>query len=237
MQDWGGKLPMHLPDRLASYSVNISMKLTVPDGTSEVGGSGRRAARTECLCQGWRGGRQMCTRVDSGMRCVRKRDAVQSAQSCLTLCDPMDCSPLGSSVRGIGHGKNTGVDYHFLLQGIFLIQGSNPHLLHCCGFFTAELLSPAVQRVRPQIQRRGQESQATWTLCVHSHPHSGPAEGRHQEDRSHHIRTRMAWLLMAPFSLSCPGVSHHRSPLDVAWCLINGITDLIKLIFLPSSAS
>ena len=23
------------------------------------------------------------------------------AQSCLTLCDPMDCSPTGSSVRGI----------------------------------------------------------------------------------------------------------------------------------------
>ena len=23
------------------------------------------------------------------------------AQSCLTLCDPSDCSPLGSSVRGI----------------------------------------------------------------------------------------------------------------------------------------
>ena len=27
-------------------------------------------------------------------------------------------------------GKNTGVGCHFLLQGIFLIQGSNPHLLH-----------------------------------------------------------------------------------------------------------
>ena len=26
-------------------------------------------------------------------------------------------------------GKNTGVGYHFLLQGIFLTQGSNPHLL------------------------------------------------------------------------------------------------------------
>ena len=25
----------------------------------------------------------------------------QSLQSCLTLCDSMDCSPLGSSVRGI----------------------------------------------------------------------------------------------------------------------------------------
>ena len=27
-------------------------------------------------------------------------------------------------------GKNPGVDCHFLLQGIFLTQGSNPHLLH-----------------------------------------------------------------------------------------------------------
>ena len=27
-------------------------------------------------------------------------------------------------------GKNTGVGCHFLLQGIFLIQGSNPYLLH-----------------------------------------------------------------------------------------------------------
>ena len=26
-------------------------------------------------------------------------------------------------------GKNTGVGCHFLLQGIFLTQGSNPHLL------------------------------------------------------------------------------------------------------------
>ena len=28
-------------------------------------------------------------------------------------------------------GKNTGVDCHFLLQGIFPTQGSNPGLLHC----------------------------------------------------------------------------------------------------------
>ena len=27
-------------------------------------------------------------------------------------------------------GKSTGVGCHFLLQGIFLIQGANPHLLH-----------------------------------------------------------------------------------------------------------
>ena len=41
------------------------------------------------------------------------------AQSCLILCVHED-SP----------GKNTGVGYHALLQGIFLTQGSNPHLLY-----------------------------------------------------------------------------------------------------------
>ena len=40
-------------------------------------------------------------------------------QSCMTLCDPMDCSPPGSSVHGASLGNNTGMDYHALPQGIF----------------------------------------------------------------------------------------------------------------------
>ena len=39
--------------------------------------------------------------------------------SCVWQCDPMDCSPPGSSFHGISPGKNTGVDYHSLLQRIF----------------------------------------------------------------------------------------------------------------------
>ena len=39
------------------------------------------------------------------------------AQSWPTLCDPMDCSPQGSSVHGDSPGKNTGVGCHALLQG------------------------------------------------------------------------------------------------------------------------
>ena len=42
-------------------------------------------------------------------------------QSCLTLCDPMDCSLPGSSVHGDSPGQNTGVGCHFLLQEIPLI--------------------------------------------------------------------------------------------------------------------
>ena len=40
-------------------------------------------------------------------------------QSCLTVCDPMDCSQPGSSVHRDSPGKDTGVGCHFLLQGIF----------------------------------------------------------------------------------------------------------------------
>ena len=49
------------------------------------------------------------------------------------LCDPTDYSLPGSSVHGIKNSpaKNTGVDCHSLLQGIFLTQGENPGLLHC----------------------------------------------------------------------------------------------------------
>ena len=39
-------------------------------------------------------------------------------QSFRTLCDPMDCRPPGSTVHGDFPGKNTGLSYHFLLQGI-----------------------------------------------------------------------------------------------------------------------
>ena len=52
-------------------------------------------------------------------------------QSCLTLGNPTDCSPPGSSVRGDSPGKNTGVSCHTLLQGIFPTRGSNPGLPHC----------------------------------------------------------------------------------------------------------
>ena len=51
------------------------------------------------------------------------------APLCPTLCYPMACSPLGSSVHGVSPAKNNGVGCHALLQGIFPTQGSNPHLL------------------------------------------------------------------------------------------------------------
>ena len=57
--------------------------------------------------------------------------AVLNCSVCLTFCNPMECSPPGSSGRGVFSNQNIGVGCQALLQGIFLTQGSNPGLLHC----------------------------------------------------------------------------------------------------------
>ena len=69
------------------------------------------------------------------------------AQSCPTLCNPMDHSPPGSSVHRDSPGKNTGVGCYVLLQEIITTQGLNPGLLHCrwilyCHFISLERLPP-----------------------------------------------------------------------------------------------
>ena len=51
------------------------------------------------------------------------------AQLCLTLCNPMDCSPSGSSLHGIFQARILKQRCHFLHQGIFPTQGLNPCLL------------------------------------------------------------------------------------------------------------
>ena len=65
--------------------------------------------------------------------CVCVCVCVKVTRSCLTLCNPMDCSPL--IYRFLcpwnSPGKNIGVGSHSLLQGIFPTQGLNPGLLHC----------------------------------------------------------------------------------------------------------
>ena len=52
-------------------------------------------------------------------------------QLCLTLCDPMDCSPPGSSIHGIFQSRIQEWVAISFLYGIFLAQGLNLGLLHC----------------------------------------------------------------------------------------------------------
>ena len=51
-------------------------------------------------------------------------------QSCCFVT-PMDCSPPGSTVHGILQAGTLELVRHFLLQRIFLTQGSNLGLMHC----------------------------------------------------------------------------------------------------------
>ena len=63
--------------------------------------------------------------------------SAQLLQACPTLCNPTDCSPLGSSVHGILPAR---ILQRLLCpsQGIFPTQGWNPCLLHAGRFFTVE---------------------------------------------------------------------------------------------------
>ena len=59
--------------------------------------------------------------LESGIREMRfRRVWLLVAQSCLTLRDPMNCSLARLLCPWDFTGKTTGVDCHFLLQGIFV---------------------------------------------------------------------------------------------------------------------
>ena len=65
-----------------------------------------------------------------GSECQVKLHACSVTQLCLTLCNPMNCNPPASSVLWDFPGKNTGVSCQFLLQGVFVTQGSDWRLVH-----------------------------------------------------------------------------------------------------------
>ena len=86
----------------------------------------------------------------------------------------MDCSPLGSSVHVDFPGKNTGVDCHFLLQGIFWTQGLNPPLL--CLLHWQEDSLPLCYLGSPKAypwvgsEFKHKVSSVTWALSAASSP-------------------------------------------------------------------
>ena len=75
---------------------------------------------------------------------IQRKKKVLVAQSCLTFCDPLDGSLLGSSVHGIFQARILEWVDHSLLQGIFPIQGLNPGLLHC-----RQILIPSEPQGKP----------------------------------------------------------------------------------------
>ena len=63
----------------------------------------------------------------------------QSQLLSIRLCKPTDYNPPVFSVHGISQARIMGVGCHFLLQKIFLCQGSNLHSWLTGGFFTTPL--------------------------------------------------------------------------------------------------
>ena len=80
-----------------------------------------------------------------------------------TFCDPVDCSPPGSSVRGITQARMLRVGCHFFLQGSFLTQGLNPvsctgrRILYHCSF----TLWPKSEKI-PRYRK--ESSLCEWTV-------------------------------------------------------------------------
>ena len=83
---------------------------------------------------------------------------VKVAQSCPTICDPMDYSPWNSS------GQNTGVGSLSLLQGFSPTQGSNPGLPHC-RWILYQISHKGSPFVRLKSESESEVTQSCPTLC------------------------------------------------------------------------
>ena len=97
-------------------------------------------------------------------------------KSCLILLRP--CEPARLLCPWNFPGKNTGVGCHFLLQGIFPSQGSNPHLLlgrqilyhwatreSCLWFYLCEFLSQAGSLVLSITSSPGSK-RSSWIVII-----------------------------------------------------------------------
>ena len=91
-------------------------------------------------------------------------------------CNTTDCSLPGSSVHGGSPVRNTGVDFHALLQRVFLAQGSHYHLLSLLywrgRFFTASVTWEAHIYIFPILfQNRFLYDIEYSSLCYTIDPH------------------------------------------------------------------
>ena len=85
-----------------------------------------------------------------------------------TFCDPVDCSPPGSSVRGITQARILRVGCHFFLQGSFLTQGLNP--VSCIGRRILYHCSCTLWPKSEKIPRyRKESSLCEWTVKEKMH--------------------------------------------------------------------
>ena len=106
---------------------------------------------------------------------------------CLHMCSlmsdflhPMDWGLPGSSVLGVFQARNTGVRCYFLLQGIFLTQGSNPCLLYLLHWQLDFFISWATRETQiHEWKEKVLVAQSCPTLCdsMDCHPPGSSVHG------------------------------------------------------------
>ena len=132
---------LDITERLSTAQHSTHHKVSNPGGQVYwCWQQGNDAYFCDIFAGGCAGGCIICTSAANQHRSCRNIQVFESlcccvlclvTESCPTLCDPVDCSPQGSSVHGNSPGKNIGVGCHSLFQGIFPTEGSNPGLTHC----------------------------------------------------------------------------------------------------------
>jgi len=111
----------------------------------------------------------------------------QLFQSCLTPCDPMDCSPPGSSVHGIFLGKHIEVGCHFLLQVVQWMESTCQCRGH--GFkLWSRKTSYATEQLSPYATPLNRSSRAHKPQLLKPMPRGAcvPQEKAHNGKAVHH---------------------------------------------------
>jgi len=99
-------------DKISSYRIDSLINRTTPNSVQNTEKqNAQRSEGTQCC-------RQRCMQILKGCQDLKEGtapggpDVCLVAQSCPTLCNPVESSPPGSSVHGDSPGKNTGVGCH-----------------------------------------------------------------------------------------------------------------------------
>ena len=111
MESWGAQIQKRVVGRLLLLPTGIAIEEIV-----------------DLVCYFWQGEKRHINKIlymcVSGCVCVCTH--AKLLQLCLTLCDPVYCSPPASSVHGTSPGKKTGVGCNTLLQGSLPEWGIEP---------------------------------------------------------------------------------------------------------------
>jgi len=75
-------------------------------------------------------------------------------------------------------GKKTGVGFHFLLQGIFPTQGSNPHILHLLHWQTNSFKGSQEEKGFLQRTRNQNDTRFSTTPQTRRHLRAMPSKFR-----------------------------------------------------------